>query len=301
MKRRSLRSIARTALRLLLILSLVSVSLPADLLPSWLPLPAPQPAAAETLASPRYISAALMPNGQVGLIFLNVDGFTTETRFVRYTDEHAVGTSVQLSTAAPWYPQLATLGSTLVAAYVDTRAPNAGKLILRTSTDNGATWTGEANPFGSETFDAGGFAPRLVASRDGTKLYLFNHVSGQVPKYRYTTDLSTWTTAANAGDGTMRLPSGNNCGSAGQECYRAHSFGFMETASTGSWVYITKSDSGWGQSGRGTQVGTLGGSWSTQVDHFGSGGISGGGDSTATTFLGRSGEVYYIRAGGYGD
>jgi RHS repeat-associated protein len=282
-------------------LSIVSMALPPGLLPAWLPSAAPKIADAETVSSPHYVSAALMPNGQVGLLFQNVNGSNAETRFVGYTGEHALSQSIQLSTAAPGYPQLAVLGSTLVAGYVDTRAPNNGKLVLRTSTDNGATWTAEATPFGSEIFDTANFAPRVVASHSGTTLYVFKATSGSVPTYRSTTDLSSWTSAAAAGDSSMRLPSGNNCGSAGQECYRAHAFGFMETATAGSWVYITKSDAGWGQSGRGTQVGTLGGSWSTQVDHGGSGGLSGGGESTATTFLGRDGSVYYVRAGGYGE
>jgi RHS repeat-associated protein len=301
MKPRRLRRIGRHALSALLILSIGSAALPPGLVPSWLPSTAPQPAAAETLASPRYVSAAVLPNGQVGLVFTNVDGSSSEIRFIRYTDEHVLGDSIQLSTAGPIYPQLAVLGSTLVAAYVDNRSPNAGKLILRTSTDNGATWASESNPFGSETFDYSTFAPRLVASRNAQTLYLFTAVSGYKPKYRSTTNLTSWTSAADAGDSSMRVATGNNCGSAGQECYRAHAFGFMETATSGTWIYISKSDSGWGQSGRGTQVGSLGGSWSTQVDHLGSGGISGGGDSTATTFLDRSGAVYYVRAGGYGE
>jgi RHS repeat-associated protein len=299
--RRAVRRLARSTGLSLLVLSVISASLPAGLLPAWLPTAAPKPADAETLASPRFVSATVMPNGQVGLIFTNVPGSSSEIRFVRYTDEHVLAQSIQLSTAEGWYPQLAVLGTTLVAAYADTRSPNVGKLILRTSTDNGATWSAESNPFGSETFGTTTFAPRLVASRSGTTLYLFSAVNGSRPTYRYTTDLSTWTSAVDAGDTSMRAAGANNCGSAGQECYRAHAFGFMETATAGSWVYITKSDSGFGQSGRGTQVGTLGGSWSAQVDHGGSGGLSGGGDSTATTFLDRSGNVYFIRGTGYGD
>src|SRR5947208_8639101 len=76
----------------------------------------------------------------------------------------------------------------------------------------------------------------------------------------------------------------------------------METAIAGRWVYIAKSDSGFGQSGRGTQVGTLGGSWSTQVDLGGSGGLTGCcGESTAASFLDRDGNIIYIRAASYGD
>ena len=297
---RRLRRLGRNALSSLLMLSIASMALPPGLLPAWLPSAAPRPADAESLSSPRYVSAALMPNGQVGLVFENVNGSSVETRFIRYTTEHSLEPSIQLSTAGPAYPQLAVLGSTLVAAYVDTRSPNSGKLILRTSTDNGATWSSESNPFGTETFDTSTFAPRVVASHDGATLYVFKATSGYVPTYRSTTDLSSWTSSAAAGDSSMRVTSGNNCGSAGQECYRAHAFEFMETATSGSWVYIAKSDSGYGQSGRGTQVGSLGGSWSTQVDHGGSGGVSGGGESTATTFLGRDDSVYYIRADGYG-
>ena len=295
------RRLLRNAVSSLLILSIAFAALPPGLIPAWLPTSAPRPAAAETLDSPRYVSAAVMPNGQVGLIFLNVTGSGSAIRFVRYTDEYALASSVQLSTAAPAYPQLAVIGSTLVAAYVDTRSPNAGKLIFRTSTDNGASWSAESNPFGSETFDTTTMAPRVVASHDGATLYIFTAASSARPYYRSSTNLTTWSTAAVAGDSSMRVVTGNNCGSAGNECYRAHTFGFMETATSGTWVYITKSDSGWGQSGRGTQVGSLGGSWSTQVDHGGSGGISGGGESTATTFLGRDDSIYYIRAGGYGE
>ena len=76
----------------------------------------------------------------------------------------------------------------------------------------------------------------------------------------------------------------------------------METATAGRWLYIAKSDAGFGQSGRGTQYGSLGGSWSSQIDLGGSGGASGsGGESTATSFLDRSGNIYYLRASEYGD
>jgi RHS repeat-associated protein len=295
------RRLLRDAVSSLLILSIACAALPPGLIPAWLPTSAPQPAAAETLESPRYVSAAVMPNGHVGFIFLNVTGSGSAIRFVRYTDEYALESSVQLSTAAPAYPQLALIGSTLVAAYVDTRSPNAGKLIFRTSTDNGASWSAESNPFGSETFDTSNFAPRVVASHDGATLYVFTAASNARPYYRSSTNVTSWSSAAVAGDSSMRVATGNNCGSAGQECYRAHTFGFMETATSGTWVYVSKSDSGWAQSGRGTQVGSLGGSWSTQVDHGGSGGASGGGESTATTFLDRDGAVYYVRAGGYGE
>ena len=297
MPRRQRSRVARLAFVFAFLLSLGLAALPADTRLAA----GPKPAAAETLASPRFVSAAVLPNGNVGLVFLNV-GASSETRFVRYSAEHALLSSVQLSTAAPWYPQIAVFRGTVVAAYVDTRAPNAGKLVFRTSGDNGATWSAETTPFGSETFDLDDFTPAVVASRDAQTLYVFSS-SGQLPKYRSTTDtgLVTWSTAADAGDASMAVPSPNNCGNAGQECYRAHGFSFMETATAGNWVYVAKSASGFGQSGRGTQVGTLGGSWSTQVDHFGSGGLSGGGQSSATTFLGRDGSIYYIRAAEYGD
>lgn len=299
---RRLRHLARPSFIWLLILCFAAGALPTEVLPSWFPLAAPKAADAETLSSPRYVSAAVMPSGQVGLLFLNVNGSSSEIRFVRYTDEHTLGSSVQLSTAGPMYPQLAVLGSTVVAAYVDTRSPNGGKLIFRTSTDSGATWSAESNPFGSETFDTSTLAPRVVASHSGATLYIFTAAASARPQYRSSTNLTSWTSAAAAGDTSMRVVSGNSCGSAGQECYRAHAFGFMETATSGTWVYIAKSDSGWGQSGRGTQVGTLGGSWSTQVDHYGSGSLSGaGGQSTATTFLDRSGNIYYLRAGEKGE
>jgi len=112
--------------------------------------------------------------------------------------------------------------------------------------------------------------------------------------------LTSWTSAAAAGDSSMRVVTEQLRQRRSGVLSRAR-LRFMETATAGSWVYIAKSDSGYGQSGRGTQVGTLGGSWSAQVDHGGSGGLSGGGESTATTFLGRDGSVYYVRAGGYGE
>ena len=173
---RRLRRLGRNALSSLLVLSIASMALPPGLIPAWLPSAAPQPAAAETVASPRYVSAALLPNGQVGLIFQNVSGSNVETRFIRYTTEHSLDPSVQLSTAGPAYPQLAVLGSTLVAAYVDTRSPNAGKLTIRTSTNNGETWSSESNPFGTETFDTSTFAPRCrgLAGR-GDALRLQGH------------------------------------------------------------------------------------------------------------------------------
>ena len=263
--------------------------------------------AAETVNSPEYIAPAMLPNGQVGMVFKNdAGGGVAEIRFKRYFVEWGMDPSQQLSTASPSYPQLATFQGKTIAAYVDNRGgPNQFQLLFRVSTDNGATWGAEYAPFGAETFDSGNGAPLLVASRDGSKLYLFHCCVSSLPQYRWTTDpaLVTWTSPAAAGDASMRLVSNNNCGNAAAECYRAHWFEFTETATAGSWVYITKSDSGFGQSGRGTQVGTLGptGAWSTQVDHGGSGGLSGGGESRATAFIDRSGNVIYVRGGERGD
>lgn len=261
--------------------------------------------AAETVNAPQYIAPAILPNGQVGMVFRNDAGAgVVETRFKRYFVEWGMDPSVQLSTASPSYPQLVAFQGKTIAAYVDNRGgPNQFQLLFRVSTDNGATWGSEFAPFGAETFDAGNNAPLLVTSRSGSTLYLFNCCVSNLPQYRSTTDatLVIWTSPAPAGDGTMRWVSGNNCGNAAAECYRAHTFEFTETATAGQWVYITKSDSGFGQSGRGTQVGALGGAWSTQVDHGGSGGLSGGGESRATAFIDRAGNVIYVRGGERGD
>jgi RHS repeat-associated protein len=286
----------------LIILPIVTPALPEAALP-WL---FPGIARAETVSSSQYVAPALLPNGQVGLLFRNdAGGGVVETRFKRYFVEWGMDASVQLSTAAPSYPQLAVFQGKTIAAYVDSRSgsPTQGQLLVRVSTDSGATWGPESSPLGTETFDAGNSAPLLVASRDGTKLYLFHCCVSSLPQYRYTTDptLVTWTSPVAAGDSSMRLVTGNNCGLAAAECYRAHTFEFTETAVAGNWVYIAKSDSGYGQSGRGTQVGTLGGAWSAQVDHGGSGGLSGGGESRATTFLDRGGAVVYVRGGERGD
>lgn len=115
-------------------LSLVASALPSASVPLS---PTMAAASGETVSSPRYIAVAVMPNGQVGMIF---DNSGSETRFKRYIDEQATDPSIQLSTAAPAYPQIATFQGELVAGYTDTRAPNAGRFILRISTDNGATW-----------------------------------------------------------------------------------------------------------------------------------------------------------------
>ncbi len=235
---------------------------------SWL---APRQAnAGELLNSPEYAGATVLPNGEAALIFVNDMGAgLAETRFKAYFTEHGMNPSQQLSTSSASYPQIATFQGKVVAAYVDNRGgPNQYQLLVRTSADNGATWGTEFAPFGAETFDGGNSAPLLVTSRSGNTLYFFNCCVSSLPQYRSTTDptLVTWTSPAPAGDASMRAVSGNNCGNAGAECYRAHTFEFTETATAGQWVYIAKSDSGWGQSGRGTQVGTLGGAWSTQVD-----------------------------------
>jgi hypothetical protein len=87
-------------------------------------LPTPAPAKAETLSNPKFVSAAVMPNGEVGLLYANGDNGTNtsaEIRFSRYTTEHAMPASIQLSTAGPAYPQLATFRGRLVAG-TSTRA-----------------------------------------------------------------------------------------------------------------------------------------------------------------------------------
>src|SRR2546430_16340748 len=74
-----------------LLFSLVAAALP----PASIPL-APSIAAAsgEVLASPHFIGAAVMPNGQVGMIFQNVASGVGETRFKRYTDEQSTDPSL---------------------------------------------------------------------------------------------------------------------------------------------------------------------------------------------------------------
>jgi RHS repeat-associated protein len=270
----------------------------------------PQPAMAETVSNPKFVSATVMPNGQAGLLYANGDnGVKTaaEIRFFAYTTEHAARPSLQLSTAGAAYPQLATFRGRLVAAYVDTRAAHLGQLTFRASDDSGLSWSPEAYPLGIETFDAWTLAPRVVASHDAQTLYVFTAINGGIPQYRSTVDptLVSWTTPSAAGDGSMRPASTNSCSDLGDdECDRAHAFSFMETASPGQWVYVAKSVSGYENSGRGTQIGTLGASsaWTAQVDHFGYGNISAlGGHSGASTFLDRSGYVYFIRATTFGE
>jgi len=77
MKKRTLRMLIRRAALNALALCVASASLPEGVL-SWLPLPTPKAADAETLTSPRYVSAAVLPNGQVGMVFLNVNGSSSE-------------------------------------------------------------------------------------------------------------------------------------------------------------------------------------------------------------------------------
>src|SRR5437773_5119512 len=74
---------------------------------SWL---APGSArAGEVLNSPEFVDAAVLPNGQAGLIFVNdMGGGLLETRFKAYFTEHGMNPSQQLSTSSAWYPQLAT-------------------------------------------------------------------------------------------------------------------------------------------------------------------------------------------------
>jgi RHS repeat-associated protein len=261
----------------------------------------PGTAHAETVSSPQYIAPAVLPNGQVGLIFKNdAGGGVAETRFKRYFVEWGMDASLQLSTASSWYPQLASFQGKLIAGYVDNRGgPTYGQLLFRVSTDNGASWASEYAPFGTATFDTTRWAPLLVTSRDGTTLYVFSAVSESVPEYRYTQDptLATWTGPLSAGDASMHAAINWSCGD-NSECARGHAFEFTETAILGQWVYISATSvefENYG-CGRGTQAGTLGGSWSAQVGHGTTCGLSGGGGgSRATTFLDRSGNVYFLR------
>jgi len=303
-------------LSLILALLLPPAAPAADRLPSVLStvvpalLPFPQAAnAGEIQSRPGFVSATVMPNGQVGLIYGNGDdGVNTmaEIRFKRYFTEHGLDPSQQLSTAGPYYPQIATFQGEVIAGYVDSRSPNAGTFIFRISTDNGATWGAEFRPFGSELFDRTNFAPMLVTSRDGTHLYLFTAPSsGALPQYRSTTDptLATWTAAADAGDTTMHVVRSSDCSVPGvlapNECQRSRNFFFTELSS-GQWLYIAIEDCACTNGSRGTQVGTLGGSWSPQVDHGGAGGINSGAEGTATAFVDRAGAVYFLRDDNFG-
>lgn len=270
-----------------------------------------QPAqAAEFLSSPQFVDAAVLPNGQVGLIFVNDQGGGLhETRFKSYFVESGLNPSQQLSTSSAWYPQLATFQGNVIAAYVDdgTTSPTYQQLRFRISPDNGASWGAEFSPFGTETFDTMQVAPLVVASRDGARLYVFSCCVSSLPQYRYTTDASlvTWTAAAAAGDASMHIVANDDCTVGGPtpnlECVRSHDFQFVETAASGQWLYIARSDSGYTKGARGTQVGTLGGSWSTQVDHGGSGGLNCCSEGQANAFVDRSGNIYYIRVSERGE
>jgi hypothetical protein len=209
-------------------------------------LPWPFPTAArggEVLNSPEYAGATVLPNGQVGLIFVNdLGGGLLETRFKAYFTEHGMNQSQQLSTASAWYPQVATFQGKVVAAYVDNRSgsPTFQQLLFRTSPDSGATWGAEFTPFGSATYDTTHWTPLLVASRDGTTLYVFSATVDTIPVYRTTQDpaLATWTTPVAAGDASMHLTQNQSCGDA-SECARTHNFEFTETTVPGQWVYIS--------------------------------------------------------------
>ena len=254
------------------------------------------------LNSPEF-DAAVLPNGQAGLIFVNdMGGGLLETRFKAYFTEHGMNPSQQLSTSSAWYPQLATFQGKVVAACVDDRIGSGTyqQLLVRTSSDNGASWGAEFTPFGTETFDATHLSPLLTASRDGTRLYLFNCCALSLPQYRYTTDpaLGSWTAATTAGDGTMHVVASSDCSTGGPyhiyECERSRNFDFLETATSGQWLYISRADSGYTNGSRGTQVGTLGGAWSAQVDHGGSGGLNCCAEGNASAFLDRNGAIYYV-------
>src|SRR5437867_5618984 len=248
--------------------------------------------AAEVLNAPGFINPAVLPNGQVGMVFVNDLGCCGlyEIRFKRYFDEWGLDPSQQLSTASSWYPQLATFQGKVIAGYVDNigGSPTFGQFRFRVSTDGGTSWGLEFSPFGSEVFSANDWAPLLITSRDGSHLYFFSCCVGGTlpgtPLYRSTTDpaLVNWTTAAAAGDSSMAIAQHNNCGGAGFECTRAHNFSFTETATAGQWLYIAMTTGGF--TSRATQVGTLGGGWSAQVNMGGGGGNTNGGESNATAF-----------------
>src|SRR5437867_277316 len=234
---------------------------------SWL---APRSAnAGELLNSPEFVDAAVLPNGQAGLIFVNdMGGGLLETRFKAYFTEHGMNPSQQLSTSSSWYPQITSFQGKVVAAYVDNRtgSPTYQQLLMRTSPDSGASWGSEFSPLGAETFDTTRQSPLLMASRDGTRVYLFSCCVASIPQYRSTIApvLPSWTAAAPAAnDTTMELVVNSDCTSpppASDECFRSRSFEFTETATADRWLYIARAHTGWTNSSRGTQVGTLGGS-----------------------------------------
>ena len=223
-----------------LVVSTVLAALPADVArdlpePVRSLLPAPAAAAGEQVTSPAYVSATVLPNGQVGLLYANgSNGVDTaaEIRFVSYVSEKAINPSMQLSTAGGLYPQLATYRGKVVAAYVDSRAgPNQGKLAVRTSDDNGATWGAESYPLGADTFVwAHAYAPLVIATRDQQTLHVFKASGGTIPQYRSTTDpaLLSWTAWSAAGDASMAVASGTGFGAVcEEEVARTHAFGFM--------------------------------------------------------------------------
>jgi len=67
---------------MLILLPVVAPALPSPALPWLVPGTA---TAAETVNSPQYIAPAILPNGQVGMVFRNdAGGGVVETRFKRY-------------------------------------------------------------------------------------------------------------------------------------------------------------------------------------------------------------------------
>ena len=85
-----------SALLAALVFPLIAPALPERLIP-WSFRPVAQ--AAEVLNAPEYIDVAVMPNGQVGAIFVNdAGGGSVETRFKRYFAEQGMDPSTQLST-----------------------------------------------------------------------------------------------------------------------------------------------------------------------------------------------------------
>lgn len=246
-------------------------------------------------------SATVMPDGLAGLVFRAskspYGAGDNLILFTAYRSAAGLGVPVELFPYDTNLVGITTYKGILVACAAQAATP--GNIRVRTSTNNGLTWTNEAAMITSARTGYGqnggtnrtGF--RLIASKDQQTLYAFYMEwtgSAYTLRVMYRTTTSAdpsqgWSAEAYSGF-TITSIARNYGGTIDRNQGDTRAFaGPIETNTAGTWVIGAESNTGEYQANHAIFRGTLGGTW-TQVfnDGYG-GGLSGS--------QGANGNIFY--------
>jgi hypothetical protein len=250
-----------------------------------------------------YPEGCLMNNGQPCLLFNAQEapygGGDFHTYFMAYINEGAQREPIKLFDENTLNLTIANWRGKIVAVAFDQAS---ARLRTRISTDEGLTWSAEADLMATAFTDQeveydgrdGYVALQLMTNKAGDTLYLFYlRDSDKHVVYRTTTNddpTTGWSGEASIGM-AITGPGRNYGGTAGINQDTSRSFAICETKTPGTWAMVAMSDDGDWHGSKAIYTGTLGGAWTRRLNDGYGGGLSGFTGSLGNIFRDRNGDL----------